>query len=241
MKPTVLLVLPAHNEEKFLESSVHTVLYELSKLQKDYNFTLVIAEDGSEDRTFEIGRQLSSKFQEILILHHEKKLGRGKSVKVAWSQFNADVYAYMDVDLATNVTQLEQLISSILDGVDLATGSRYKNGALTNRPFLRLIVSQSYNRLIRIIFKTGVFDHQCGFKAVSKSMCDYMLKHSKFDDWFWDTELFILAKRNGYAIYEFPVEWVEKRSSKTPIRRLVKDIGIHGAGIVKSLIRIAYS
>jgi glycosyltransferase involved in cell wall biosynthesis len=163
------------------------------------------------------------------------KLGRGRAVKEAWAAVVADIYVYLDADMATNIRYLEELIESCSKGFDVATGSRYSKNSDLHRPFLRKVVSRTYNLMISILFGTRVKDHQCGFKAMSKRGCEIMLRESIFDDWFWDTEIFVIARRNNLTIHEFAVEWQEKRGNKTPILRLLKDIRIHGSGIFRLL------
>jgi hypothetical protein len=128
-----------------------------------------------------------------------------------------------------------ELINYIEEGYDLATGSRYLEGSICRRPFLRKLTSKGYNAIIRFLFSDGVQDHQCGFKAYSKRMVDHILRECKDNDWFWDTETIVLAHRNGFSIKEFPIEWEEKKGKRTPLKRLMKDIWIHGKGTLNLL------
>jgi hypothetical protein len=63
------------------------------------------------------------------------------------------------------------------------------------------------------------------------------LRECKDTDWFWDTESIVVANRDGFSIKEFPVEWEEKKGQKTPLKRLLKDIWIHGKGTLNLLFR----
>ena len=155
----------------------------------------------------------------------------------AWAMFDGEVYAYVDCDLATDMSFFPQMIGYIEEGYDLATGSRYVEGADTIRPFLRGFTSKAYNWIIWLVFNDGVRDHQCGFKALSRGMVEHLSAESRFGDWFWDTEAIVLARRGGFKLIEFPVQWKEKKGSRTPIKRLLKDIWIHGKGLVKLLFR----
>jgi len=88
-----------------------------------------------------------------------------------------------------------------------------------------------------MIYKDNVFDHQIGFKAFSKRLIKDELNNCKSDDWFWDTEAIVLARRGGFKLVEFPVLWKEKKGSRTPLLRLLKDVWIHGKGLVELLFR----
>ena len=191
------------------------------------------AEDGSTDNTRNVINSLASIYRNIVIRCNKEKLGRGKAVREAWKENDADIYCFLDADMATDLSYLNTLLDGCRRGFDLSTGSRYIKSAEVDRPFLRKIISKCYNLIINALFGTSVRDHQCGFKAVTRGARDVIIKYSKFDDWFWDTELFVIARRHNLSVYEFPIKWHERRSAKTPIMRLMKDIFIHGSGIIK--------
>jgi hypothetical protein len=175
---------------------------------------------------------LASKYDNITIRQNRIKLGRGRAVKEAWRSMDADIYAYFDADLSTSISYLNVLLETCDKGFNVVTGSRYVHGSRVARPILRKMVSKFYNHIINLLFRTSVRDHQCGFKAVTKLARDTILKDSIFDDWFWDTEIFVIARRNALNIHEFPIEWQERRDNKTPLKRLLKDICIHGSDIL---------
>jgi glycosyltransferase AglD len=233
----VLVVIPAHNEEKFIQESINSLERYISSsgssAMSKYNFSILIAEDGSSDKTFDIIKELSKKYSNILLRHSANKLGRGRAVKEAWRDMDADIYTFLDADFATRLSYFYVLLNTCSEGFDVVTGSRYTTDSNVHRPFLRTIVSKAYNSIINMLFKTSVKDHQCGFKAISKKARDIILSKSIFDDWFWDTEIFVIARYNGLKVTEFPIEWHEKRGTKTPLKRLLKDIWIHGSGILK--------
>jgi glycosyltransferase involved in cell wall biosynthesis len=231
----IVATLPCHNDAAFLENAVHALKEGLVSHEGDY--LIVIAEDGSTDGSTEIAGKLASSDPSIVHIHDERKLGRGLALINAWKAFDGEIYAYIDCDLATDMSFFPQLIDYIEEGHDLATGSRYVEGAVTTRPFLRGVTSKAYNWIIRLVFSDGIRDHQCGFKSFSRAMVEHLKDESRHDDWFWDTEAIVLARRGGFKLVEFPVEWNEKKGSRTPLKRLLKDVWIHGKGLVKLLFR----
>ena len=231
----VIVTIPCHNDEKFIETAVEAVEKWINEVEEKY--LIIIAEDGSVDNSNKISSELASINNKVIHIHDDLKLGRGKALMNSWEHYNAEIYAYLDCDLATDMKYFPELINYIKDGYDLSTGSRYIEGAICDRPILREISSKVYNSIIRVFFHDNVLDHQCGFKAFSKKMVDYLLDHYTFSDWFWDTEAIVLANRNGFKVKEFPVIWREKKGNRTPLKRLINDIWIHGKGIVKLLYR----
>ena len=231
----IIATLPCHNDVVFLENAVKALKEGLSSYVSDY--LIVIAEDGSTDGSEKIAAELASSDPYVVHIHADRKLGRGLALMNAWRLFEGEIFAYIDCDLATDMVFFPHLIGYIEKGYDLATGSRYLEGSKTNRPFLRGLTSKTYNLIIRLFFKTGVQDHQCGFKAFSIRMIERMKNEKLHDDWFWDTEVIVLAKRGEFRLIEFPVAWEERKGTSTPLKRLVKDIWIHGKGIFRLLFQ----
>jgi len=197
------------------------------------DFRIVIAEDGSTDGTDIIAQELEHMYTQVTHLHSPQKLGKGLALKRAFNKVEGDIYAFIDCDLATNMKFFPQLINSIKEGNDLALGSRYMDGAEADRTVLRDLSSRVYNRLIRILFKDNVFDHQIGFKAFSNRLIKDILNECNSTGWFWDTEILIRSIYNNYKIIEFPVEWKEKKNNRGSLK-MVTDVAIQNViGIIE--------
>jgi glycosyltransferase involved in cell wall biosynthesis len=235
-KPRLVITLPVYKDTTFLQSAINTIQVSTSKLTN--NFVILIAEDGSDSSI--IVKNLMETFKNITYIQHNERLGRGRALREAWSTVNADVYAYLDVDMAGDLDQLEAYsnLLRLQSEYDLITGSRYLPGSITNRPLIRRFASVGYNWLVRIMFQTGVHDHQCGFKSFSRGLVETLEKEAKSDSWFWDTEAIVIAKRLGYHIKEIPIYWTEKKGKKTPLKRLAKDMLLHGKGLLLLCWRI---
>lgn len=232
----LIVTLPVYKDAEFLEKTCEKLEKITPTVEKD--FILQIAEDGS-DSSQVIGR-LREQYPNILYVQHDQRLGRGRALREAWSAVDGEVYVYLDVDLATDLMKLDayrKLITS-QNQFDLVTGSRYIVGSRTNRPWLRRFTSTAYNYIVRILFRTGVRDHQCGFKSFSRRLVKMLTVEAKSDSWFWDTEVIVLAKRFGFRVLELPVYWTERKGRRTPIARLLKDVWLHGSGLLKLLWRV---
>lgn len=234
--PRIVITLPVYKDTSFLESAIDTLQLHTSKLTG--NFGILVAEDGSNSSI--VVKRLMERFNNITYIQHDEKLGRGRALREAWSKVNADIYAYLDVDMAGDLEQLNAYTNLIRmqDEYDLITGSRYLTESITNRPLIRRLASISYNWLVRIMFGTGVHDHQCGFKSFSKELVQSLSIEAKSDSWFWDTEVIVVAKKLGYRIKEIPIYWTEKKGKKTPLKRLTRDMWLHGKGLLLLFFRI---
>jgi len=238
-KPQHLIVtLPVYKDAKFLESTVDLLEQATQPISK--SFTLLVAEDGSDSS--QVVAVLKQKYPNVVHFQHDQRLGRGKALREAWKSTKGDVYLYVDVDSATDLWKLNAYRNLVLmqKDFDLVTGSRYVQGSTTNRPLLRRLASETYNGLVRLLFQTGVHDHQCGFKSFSRRLVERLEVEARSDSWFWDTEVIVLTKRMGFRICEIPIHWTEKKGTRTPLKRLAKDMWLHGVGLLRLICRIYF-
>lgn len=226
----ISIVFPAYNEAERIEKAIKETEKFLKKINYDYE--IVVAEDGSTDGTDKIVQKLVN--DKIRLFHSDVRLGRGKALMNAFEKAKGEIVISMDVDLATNIKHLKDLIEAIENGYDIAIGSRLIEGSKAKRSFERLLYSKVYNFLVRALLKSKIKDHQCGFKAFKKDIVVKLGKEAKDNHWFWDTEILVLAQRKGYKIKEIPVEWTEGKDTK--VRRT--DVFYMFSRILKMWLRL---
>jgi glycosyltransferase involved in cell wall biosynthesis len=213
---TVEIVIPVHNEQRVLASSIRTLHAHLER-NFDLPFKITVADNASTDATLGVARVLSLELAEVSVLHLERK-GRGLALRAAWGTSDADVVAYMDVDLSTDLDALADLLEPLLEGrADLAVGSRLAPGAQVERGIKREVISRGYNLLLHALLGASFSDAQCGFKAARRDVVQTLLEQIEDDAWFFDTELLYLAQRNKLAIHEVPVHWVDDPDTRVDI------------------------
>uniref|UniRef100_UPI0039BFA121 dolichyl-phosphate beta-glucosyltransferase n=1 Tax=Lentzea alba TaxID=2714351 RepID=UPI0039BFA121 len=213
---TLDVVIPVYNEEHDLPRCVDRLLTELPKLFP-HDFRITIADNASTDHTLQIAENLTRAHELVRCIHLPRK-GRGGALKEVWSVSDAEVLAYTDVDLSTDLRALAPLVAPLLSGhSDLAIGSRLAHGARVTRGVKREVISRCYNVLLRATLPTHVTDAQCGFKAIHTRAAHALLPHVEDTGWFFDTELLVLAERAGLRIHEVPVDWVDDPESSVDI------------------------
>lgn len=212
------VVLPCLNEEEDLARAVTTLSGFLSAQMDACDWFITIADNGSTDATPIIGRRLAAANSQVRYLRLDQP-GRGMALKRAWTESDADVSAFMDVDLSTDLHALPALVSAITDGChDVATGSRLVPGAqVLGRSLLREFTSRTYSLMVRGMFFTRFSDPQCGFKAVSRRVVQNVLPLVRSTKWFFDSETLILCEKNGYSVYELPIRWTDDPNSQVSI------------------------
>jgi glycosyltransferase involved in cell wall biosynthesis len=207
----ITVALPVHNEEKAITRGVEALNDFLNKNIQD-EWEIVIIDNASTDSTFQKAKDLSKKHLKIRCMHTKEK-GRGQAIKKCWSESNADILTYMDIDLSTGLEDFTKLIEAIKNGYDISTGSRFIKGSKVERSLKRRVLSKGYNTILKIILNVGFLDAQCGFKAASKKTVNNIMPLVRDNEWFFDTELMFRAQKKGYRIKEIPVNWLEGHDS----------------------------
>jgi glycosyltransferase involved in cell wall biosynthesis len=227
---SVEVVVPVYNEQEALPKSIPALCAYL-ETYFPYRWSVVIADNASTDATLAVAEGLAYAYPGVSVMHLEEK-GRGRALKTAWSASKADVVAYMDVDLSTNLWSFLPLVAPLATGhSDMAIGSRLLRGAAVTRQWKREVISRCYNLLIKAMFGNGFSDAQCGFKALKRSVAQELLPDIEDGEWFFDTELLLLTEERGYRISEVPVDWVEDLDTRVDITSTaLKD--------VKGLLRV---
>jgi glycosyltransferase involved in cell wall biosynthesis/putative flippase GtrA len=214
--PAVDVVVPVYNEEADLDTSVRRLHRYLSE-SLPFTFRITIADNASTDGTQEVAARLVDELSHVVYRRLDEK-GRGRALRSAWGASDAAVLAYMDVDLSTDLAALLPLIAPLLSGhSDLAIGSRLARGSNVVRGVKRELISRCYNVILRGTLAARFTDAQCGFKAIRRDVATELLPLIEDNDWFFDTEMLVLAQRCGLRIHEVPVDWVDDPDSRVNI------------------------
>jgi putative flippase GtrA len=214
--PILDVVIPVYNEEASLARCVRRLHHHL-RTTMPYSFRITIADNASTDATLAIAGQLADELPGVRVRHLTEK-GRGRALRTAWSESDASVLAYMDVDLSTDLAALLPLVAPLVSGhSEVAIGTRLARGSRVVRGFKREAISRGYNLLLRSTLAARFSDAQCGFKAIRRDVAEQLLPMVADPGWFFDTELLVLAQRAGLRIHEVPVDWVDDPDSRVDI------------------------
>jgi len=223
----VTAIIPVFNDRASLSVALPKSIEVLSRITG--NFEIIVAEDGSTDGSTEYVQSFTQHDNRVRLLHHDVRQGRGRALNRAFVESRGIIVCYFDVDLATDMKHLPELVSTIRNGADIATGSRLLPSSDIARTPGREIASRSYNFLVRIILGSKIYDHQCGFKAFNRERVLLLLPVVRSNHWFWDTEILVRAQKKGYKVKEFAVRW--RAGKGTTVR--MKDILEMGSAILR--------
>ncbi|MBJ7337992.1 bifunctional glycosyltransferase family 2/GtrA family protein [Mycolicibacterium sp.] len=214
--PVLDVVIPVYNEQAALADSVHR-LHRYLRDSFPYPVRITIADNASVDDTPRIAAELAEELDDVRAVRLEQK-GRGRALHQVWSQSDAMVLAYMDVDLSTDLAAVAPLVAPLISGhSDLSIGTRLGRGSRVVRGPKREIISRCYNLILKSTLQARFSDAQCGFKAIRADVAHQLLPHVTDTGWFFDTELLVLAERSGLRIHEVPVDWVDDPDSRVDI------------------------
>ena len=214
--PTVDITIPVYNEERDLGPAVRR-LHNYLNGTFPFSAQITIADNASTDGTAAQALRLAAELPGVRLIWLNEK-GRGRALAASWLTSDAQVVAYMDVDLSTDLSALLPLIAPVMSGhSDLSIGSRLARGARVVRSAKRELISRCYNLLLRVVLGVRFKDAQCGFKAVRADVARRLIPEVQNRNWFFDTELLVRAERAGLRVHELPVDWIEDPDSRVDI------------------------
>jgi glycosyltransferase involved in cell wall biosynthesis len=210
------ITIPVLNEELTLSQNVrilHSFLKE--RFPAPGQWQIVVADNGSTDRTLEIAEALTQEIPEVRFVKVPRK-GVGLALKTSWGQSKADMVGYMDLDLATDLSHFPEAYEAIaMEGYDIVYASRlHPRSRVINRTLKREIASRAFNFILKVYLNVGFSDGMCGFKFLKRSAFNSLYEGgAQNDGWFFSTELLTVAEWQGLKIKELPVKWTDDVSS----------------------------
>jgi glycosyltransferase involved in cell wall biosynthesis len=194
--PSLSIVLPAHNEEQNVANAVEEVSQVAQQLGMEYEIILV--NDGSTDRTGEVGRELTNRIPNLRLVEHHPNRGYGGALKAGFAAATNELIAFFPSDKQFVFSEIKQLLEKI-NQADIVSGYR------SNRQdsLVRKFNAFGWNSLVRLLFGYLCRDIDCGFKLFRREILDHVTIAS--DGAMIDTEFLAGAKARGYHIAEVEV------------------------------------
>ncbi len=216
----ITIVIPIYNEEAILQAAVVDLIDRLEEF--DWSYELVLAENGSTDRTLEIATELAQRFSQIRFFSVGEP-NYGKALRKGILEANGEYVLCDEIDLCD--TEFYRRAMGILESgqADFVVGSKLISGATDQRPFVRHAGTVVINGLLRATLGfRGTDTH--GLKAFRRRTLIDVAKSCIVDRDLFASEFVIRAERQGIAIQEIPVDVLEKRPPSTHLFRRVPHV-----------------
>jgi len=216
-EPFLSLIIPAHDEETRLPETFRRV-FEFTRRQS-YSIEVILVENGSSDKTFQIAQSLAGQHPELKLLQSTES-GKGRAVRQGILAAHGEYRFMCDVDLSMPLDEIEHFLPPALQGYDIAIASREAPGAVRiGEPYYRHFVGRIYNGLIRLLALPGLQDTQCGFKCFRGPVADDLFRRQTRTGWSFDVEILFIARLLGYKVIEIPIHWYYDPHSKISVVR----------------------
>ena len=202
-RPRLSVVLPAYDAAEGVAASVERVRRELADLDEAGELEVVVADDGSHDRTVEVARLAGADH----VVVNARNMGKGAAVKAGVAAATGRTVAFTDVDLAYPPAQIRRLLEEVERGSPMVVGSRWAAESSASSPAtaVRQLKSRLFNLATRAA--VGVWrDTQCGLKAFEADAASKIFSRVRQHGFAFDVELFLAAKALGIAPREVPVQ-----------------------------------
>jgi glycosyltransferase involved in cell wall biosynthesis len=213
------IIIPAYNEGRRIEPTLKKILEYIAKQKWDAE--VVVVDDGSRDNTAEIVARYAQQNFALRLLQNPGNRGKGFSVRNGMLHAQGEVMLFTDADLSAPIEESAKLLQAIMEGADIAIGSRWLRPELQTQPqsLHRRVMGRVFNLVLRVALGLRFKDTQCGFKAFSRRAVENIFPLEKIERWGFDAEIIFLAERTGLRVVEVPVKWAhEAGGSIHPVR-----------------------
>jgi glycosyltransferase involved in cell wall biosynthesis len=227
--PDLSIVIPVYNEEGILHASVIDLMARLDELP--WSYEILLAENGSRDRTVAIGEELSQKHPQVSI-HSLGAPDYGLALKEGIKRARGTFVMCDEIDLCD--TDFYQRAIALLepDQADLVVGSKAMPGAEDRRPMFRRGATLVINGMLRaLVGFHGTDTH--GLKAFRRDRLLDTVEHCQLTRDLFASEFVIRAEREGKRVQEIPIRIVEKRPPSINLFKRVPKV-------LKDITRLTY-
>lgn len=219
--PFLAVVVPAYNEEERIAANLEKLVDYLAA--QPYTWEIVVADDGSTDRTASIAAGVSERWPSIRVVRLPHG-GKGSAVRAGMLATDAEWRFLCDADLSMPPEQLDRFLPGGVPPTDeIVIGSREAPGARRiGEPANRHVKGRAFTMAVWLLAFRGIEDTQCGFKLFRGDVADTIFKRQRLDGFGFDVEVLFMAKKMGVSIREQAIDWYYREGSSMT---LLKGIG----------------
>jgi dolichol-phosphate mannosyltransferase len=216
------LIIPAHNEEGCIESTVNDLVAELSR--EGIEHEILVVNDHSSDRTESILKELSEKFEGVRYVNNDGQGGFGLAIRYGLERFTGDAATIVMADASDRPSDVTKFYRTMIEAnVDCVFGTRFsKHSQVHDYPRLKLFVNRIANTFVQILFAIPYNDTTNAFKMyrrhVIQGLKPFLSHHFNLT-----VELPLKAMVRGYTYAIVPNDWINRKSGESKLK--IKEMG----------------
>ena len=237
-KPFISIILPCYNEEAILDANLRLIITYLEEKNQNYQWEIIIIDDGSKDKTGEIANQYENRYSNIRVIHHPTNLNLGNALKTGFKNAKGEIIVVMDIDLSYSVDHIEKMVDKLIEtSSDIVLASPYmRGGKVTDVPFARKIMSRWVNRFMRIAAQDKYHTYTGMVRAYRKDFINTV--NLKTKDYEINPEILYKAMILRARIVEIPahLDWTEQNKFAGKRKSSIKVLRGFFSGIMSSFI-----
>jgi len=221
MKTTI--ILPTYNEKENIEKFLCEVCAEIKTIE-GFDIEILVVDDYSPDKTFEIVQDLMKNEKRIhLLMNNTRGLGRAyiAGFKYATENFNPDILIEMDSDFSHDIKKIKELLEGIKNGYDFVIGSRYIKGGSIPKDWavIRKLNSRCGNLFARLIAGLyGIKDCTSGFRAIKTDILKRVdLDNLNANGYSFQMNILFECVQKGAKVFEIPIDFKDRQKGKSKL------------------------
>lgn len=226
---SVSVVVPAFNEESRLPRLLEAVEADGSEEFAEAGLQLlevIVVDDGSADRTAEVLNAASGMPWLRPVITRKPNVGKGSAVRRGVRRARGELVLICDTDLATPLREVRKLQRVLLNGADVAIGSRALDPRLEREmPHYRRLAGRAFNLGMRVLTGLPFRDTQCGFKLMPTAVAQTLLREQIVAGYAFDVEMLMRARNAGLRVDEVPVVYVHDHDTRVSMASATAQMG----------------
>jgi len=219
------IIIPAYNESKRLPATLLNINKYLSK--QDYNYEIIVVNDGSKDNTAVIVKKLQDKINNLKLIDNKQNKGKGAVVKQGILKAQGKYRLFMDADNSTPINTMDKFWPEFEQNADVVIASigLPQSKIIEKTSWHRRIMGKWAKYLIQITMLWSIHDSQRGFKCFTAAAAKKIFPKQTIKQWGFDIELLALARKYGFKIKEVPIVWKNIGKSEVNLKAYIKTLG----------------
>ena len=205
LKGKVSVIVPCHNEEK----NIPPLIEHLTGYYDEYINEIIILDDNSIDKTGEVTKALRGTYPKVQLIRRSMPNGVGRALRDGLSTANGEYILMLDCDFQHILPEITDLFDAIVDGADVAIGSRFsRNSVLLNYAFTKILANRGFHILANFLFKENFRDISNNLKLMKREVAKRLKIES--NGFSANAETGLLPILQGYNVKEVPISWINR-------------------------------